>query len=174
MARSALTPAPAKSPDISGPVLHGFAQALHNPTVAAMVGLLAVGMAVRGFRFCAYLSLTSAKRDPMRRFGGAERTAVMRRAGGRCEFRGLIGGRCRATEKLEADHIHPWARGGSTTVRNGQALCSRHNREKAARIPFAWEVRRLERRRAAYFPTGEPREVVRREQVPGDRVRRAA
>ena len=157
------TPAPAKSSDILGPMLHGFAQALHNPTVAVMASVLALVLALRMFRLIRWLSLTSAPRDQMRRFTGAERATVMRRAGGRCEFHGLVGSRCRATERLQADHVHPWSRGGSTTIRNGQALCARHNKQKAARIPFEWEMRRLAKRRAGYFPAGEPAEVVRRE-----------
>ena len=31
---------------------------------------------------------------------------------------------------LEADHIHPWSRGGPTDIRNGQSLCGPHNRIK--------------------------------------------
>src|SRR3712207_8844052 len=37
---------------------------------------------------------------------------------------------------------------------NGQVLCRRHNRKKAARVPWGWELARLERRRRAYFPPG--------------------
>jgi hypothetical protein len=60
-------------------------------------------------------------------------------------------GRCTETEKLHADHVHPHSKGGSTTVANGQVLCSRHNKQKAARIPFNWELWRLEKQRASYF-----------------------
>jgi hypothetical protein len=57
----------------------------------------------------------------------------------------------------------PHSRGGTTTVGNGQALCSRHNRAKAAHIPFEWQVRRMVKRRAGYFPIGESVAVVRRQ-----------
>lgn len=89
----------------------------------------------------------------------------MTRAGGRCEFHGLLGGRCTATQRLQADHVHPHSRGGSTTVGNGQALCARHNRAKAARIPFEWELRRIAKRRTAYYPAGVSGAVVRRTPV---------
>ncbi|MGV8972821.1 MAG: HNH endonuclease [Rhodoglobus sp.] len=98
----------------------------------------------------------------MRRYAGADRAAILYRAGARCEHVGLLSGRCDVTEKLHADHIHPHSKGGSTTVGNGQALCSRHNKQKAARIPYGWELRRLERRRASYSPPGISLTVVRR------------
>lgn len=162
------TPAPAtapvKSPDLVGLVLHGLWHGLTaSPLTIGLAVVLILGLAVRMFRSFRWLPLTSASRDPQRRFSGADRAAIMARAGGRCEFHGLIGGRCSATDRLQADHIHPHSRGGSTTVGNGQVLCARHNREKSARIPFEWELRRIAKRRAAYFAAGESRTVVRRE-----------
>jgi 5-methylcytosine-specific restriction endonuclease McrA len=134
-----------------------------SPWTIGFAVLVAVGMLVRVFRFFRWLTLTSSTRDPQRRFAGADRAAIMRRAGGRCEFHGLMGGRCRATDKLQADHIHPHSRGGTTTVGNGQSLCARHNKAKAAHIPFEWQVRRMVKRRAGYFPIGESTAVVRRD-----------
>ena len=34
------------------------------------------------------------------------------------------------TNAFEGDHIVPWAGGGETTLRNGQALCRKCNRKK--------------------------------------------
>jgi hypothetical protein len=103
-----------------------------------------------------------AGRDPVRRFGGMDRAAILLRSGGRCEQYGLLFGRCKQTEKLHADYVRPHSKGGSTTVANGQVLCSRHNKQKAARIPFDWELRRLEKKRSSYFPAVVSGAVVRR------------
>lgn len=113
----------------------------------------------------------STSRDPIRRFDRADKAELLRRAGSRCEHHGWIGGRCKATEFLEADHVHPWSRGGWTHVSNGQILCKRHNREKRASIPFNWQLRGIAKRRAAYYPPGQPGTVIRRR--PADRGRRA-
>lgn len=151
-----------KSPDIVGPFVHGLWQGVTaSPWTIAFSILLMLGFALRVFRFFRWLPLTAATRDPMRRFARADRAAIIRRAGGRCEFHGLIGGRCRATENLHADHVHPHSRGGSTTLGNGQALCARHNRQKAAHIPYEWQIRKIEKQRRTYFPTGENGAVLR-------------
>jgi hypothetical protein len=128
----------------------------------AIFGVLAAGILGRVFRAIRWAPITTAPKDPQRRFSGSERAVIMARAGGRCEFHGLLGGRCCQTERLHADRVHPHSRGGSTTVANGQVLCSRHNKEKAARIPFEWELRRIEKRRRTYFPQGMSGTVVRR------------
>jgi Holliday junction DNA helicase RuvB len=52
---------------------------------------------------------------------------VWRRDGGRCA-------RCGSQEKLEYDHIIPVSKGGSSTARNIQLLCEKHNREKSDSI----------------------------------------
>ena len=55
------------------------------------------------------------------------RTALMKRAGGRCE--GLVNGaRCAATTDLRACHIIPLAKGGTYDVANGVLLCGTHDR----------------------------------------------
>jgi len=77
----------------------------------------------------------------------------MRQAGGRCEHHTLLGERCRATQRLEADHLRPWSRGGRTDVANGQILCHRHNRAKNASVPSRRAVHRLGTRRAGYTLT---------------------
>ncbi len=93
---------------------------------------------------------------------------VVNRSGHRCEHHPVVGGRCRATEDLQADHVHPHSRGGATAVENAQALCRRHNKRKSARVPWDWQLRRLAHRRAAYFPPGAPTAVVRRPQRPAE------
>lgn len=35
---------------------------------------------------------------------------------------------------LEADHIHPWSKGGTTATTNGQILCAAHNKAKSDRV----------------------------------------
>lgn len=49
----------------------------------------------------------------------------------------LSGFRCEAcgtklTPSLHGDHVKPYSRGGSTTLRNGQALCAKCNLIKGA------------------------------------------
>jgi 5-methylcytosine-specific restriction endonuclease McrA len=101
-------------------------------------------------------------RDPQRLFVGADRATLLARAGRRCEHHSFLSGRCATTDRLQADHVHPHSRGGATSVANGQVLCRPHNARKANRIPWAWELDRLARRRQAYFPPGTPTTVVRR------------
>ncbi len=142
---------------------HGlWLAATSSPLAMLMLALLALMITVHIYRVLRWAPLTAAGRDPMRRYTGADRAAVLFRARGRCERDGVLSGRCTQTEHLQADHIHPHSKGGTTTVANGQALCSRHNKQKAARIPFNWELKRLERRRAAYSPAGISLTVVRR------------
>ena len=104
-------------------------------------------------------------RDPQRTFVGADRAVVFARAGNRCEQHSWVFGRCRETERLQADHVHPHSRGGATAIENGQALCARHNERKAARVPWSWELARLARRREAYFPPDMDPAVVRHRRV---------
>jgi len=102
------------------------------------------------------------RRDRVRIFPLALYRQVMNRAGRRCEHHSLIFGRCKATDQLEADHIHPHSRGGQTALQNGQALCRRHNRWKRAKVPFWWNIQALQRRRRTYFPSWADVHVVRR------------
>jgi hypothetical protein len=55
------------------------------------------------------------------------RAEVWRRDGGQCV-------QCNSKENLEFDHIIPVSKGGATTARNLQLLCSRCNRKKSASI----------------------------------------
>ena len=100
--------------------------------------------------------------DAQRRFSAAQRRVILSRAGSRCEHCSWLDGRCQTTESSQADHVHPHSRGGATAVENGQALCRRHNKQKATRVPSTRELERLARRRQAYFPAGTDPVVVRR------------
>ena len=62
--------------------------------------------------------------DPTRIFSEAQRLAIYRRDGARCQLRL----KCDGTEKLKwdhwhADHIKAHSNGGKTTVANGQVAC---------------------------------------------------
>jgi hypothetical protein len=87
-----------------------------------------------------------------RSFSSVERVEILRRAGNRCERWGLLSGRCRETTKLHADHVHPYARGGATSMSNAAALCSRHNKIKNANVPTNFGLRQMEKHRAGYLP----------------------
>lgn len=89
-------------------------------------------------------------RDPLRLFSGQQKRELLVRAGDRCEHKSPLWRRCRQTRWLEADHIRPWALGGRTELWNGQILCHRHNRRKAARFTTPIYRWRLERRRREY------------------------
>ncbi|MCZ2828491.1 HNH endonuclease signature motif containing protein [Modestobacter sp. VKM Ac-2986] len=102
------------------------------------------------------------RRDPVRTYSRADKSLLLLRAGGRCEHHTPLIGRCEQTARLEADHVHPHSRGGSTTLANGQVLCRRHNKAKAARVPWNGELNRLARRRRSYAPPGLPVDVIRR------------
>lgn len=99
------------------------------------------------------------QRDPQRAFTEPQRRAIFARAGDRCEHTSTFGLRCKATPS-HADHVHPWSKGGATTLANAQALCARHNLQKGSHVPSTWYLYRLERRRQAYFPPGEPASVA--------------
>ncbi|WP_414696532.1 HNH endonuclease [Pengzhenrongella sp.] len=169
-------PAPNPLEQVANSMIQGMWLGVTSTPLSMLVAsLLALVVVVRIYRVLRWAPLMAAGRDPIRRYTGADRAAVLFRAGMRCERDGLLSGRCNQTEQLHADHIHPHSKGGTTTVANGQALCSRHNKQKAARIPFNWELRRLERRRAAYSPAGMSVAVIRRsrrEPTPGSTARR--
>ena len=61
------------------------------------------------------------------------RERVLERAGYQCEWTGSGGVRCSGRTRLEIDHIHPYAKGGSTRgEENLRALCQAHNLFSAA------------------------------------------
>ena len=122
-----------------------------QPWLVGLVLCLVVARLVRGVHTAVH---GWRPRDPQRLFAGADRRVLLARAGHRCEHHSWITGRCPVTERLQADHVHPHSRGGTTSLTNGQVLCGRHNGRKANRIPWTWELDRLARRRLAYFPPG--------------------
>ena len=130
-----------------------------EPWLVGFFALMALNAMVRTVRSVVH---GRHSKDPQRRFSGGERARIFALAGNRCEQHSWLFGRCREREGLQADHIHPHSRGGATAIENGQVLCRRHNRLKAARVPWDWELARLARRREAYFPAATPRVVVRR------------
>lgn len=91
------------------------------------------------------------RRDPVRRFTRQQRRAGMARAGGVCEMEAGFGRRCSRPAE-HGDHFYPWSKGGSTSLQNFVAACSRCNRTKGARIPSRGQQLRLERRRRTYVP----------------------
>ncbi|MFJ2778085.1 HNH endonuclease [Kitasatospora sp. NPDC087315] len=87
-------------------------------------------------------------RDPTRFFSWGQKQQLIRQANGRCEHTPPLWFRCPA-EGTEADHIHPWSRGGPTEMWNGQLLCRRHNRRKSNRVPsplYSWRLARWRKR----------------------------
>lgn len=73
-------------------------------------------------------------RDPIRVYSWSQKQQLIRQANGRCEHKPPLWFRCLAPGS-EADHVHPWSRGGPTELWNGQLLCRRHNRRKSNRVP---------------------------------------
>lgn len=145
--------------DLVGAVLRSvLAEVLATPWLIGLLVLLAIGKVVQLGRGIVH---GRHPLDARRRFSGRERAAILARAVGRCEAHSWLLGRCRQTEGLQADHVHPHSRGGATSVENGQALCARHNRRKSARVPWDWELARLEQRRRAYVPPDVGTTVVR-------------
>jgi hypothetical protein len=63
----------------------------------------------------------------------AVRDAVFARDGGRCTYVGPDGNRCNARERLECDHVRPFALGGGHTTANLRLLCRAHNHHRAER-----------------------------------------
>ena len=85
------------------------------------------------------LRLTSAERPRRERQTRAVpqwvKDRVWKRDGGRCAYASRTGRRCAAREELEYDHIHPWARGGSSDdPGNIRLLCRAHNRYLARQL----------------------------------------
>lgn len=86
------------------------------------------------------------RRDPVRRFSRQQRREGMTRAAGQREME--AGFRCRCSRPAKhGDHFYPWSKGGSTSLQNFVAACSRRNRTKGARIPTPGQQLRMERRR---------------------------
>lgn len=89
------------------------------------------------------------RRHPVRRFTRQQRREGMARAGGQCEMEAGFRRRCSRPAE-HGDHFYPWSKGGSTSLQNFVAACSRCNRAKGAQIPSPAQQERLERRRRTY------------------------
>lgn len=95
----------------------------------------------------------TGEKDPQRMYSIEQRRVIHTLAGNQCEYTGWAWQRCpRASE--HADHLHPHAKGGATSLLNGVASCAHHNTSKGAKILPKSKVRALERRRRRYFPPG--------------------
>lgn len=126
----------------AGDVLISLFQPVLEAAIAPIVVLLVLGLTA-----AVITSLDARRRDPVRRFTRQQWREGMARADGRCEL-GVGSRRCfRPAE--HGDHFYPWSKGGSTTLQNFVAACSRCNRFKGARIPSPSVQRRIERRRLA-------------------------
>jgi 5-methylcytosine-specific restriction endonuclease McrA len=171
---AAHTDQPAKPTPQVGTILHELWHGVWTVLTASpwLALVLAVALVVSVTRFVRSV-IHTGPRDPLRRFTAEQRRTIFLHAGGRCEHHSRIFGRCRVTEKLEADHIHPHSRGGWTEIRNGQALCHSHNRTKRAAVPFEYQLRALAKRRSRYFPAGVPTVVTRHARAERRATRRA-
>ena len=77
---------------------------------------------------------TKEKALSIRQFTENERRTMYERQGGICPMCKAEGKeKTWAIEKMHADHILPWSRGGHTTPDNGQMLCRDHNLQKSAK-----------------------------------------
>jgi 5-methylcytosine-specific restriction endonuclease McrA len=69
-----------------------------------------------------------------RHIPAAVRDEVFVRDGGQCTFCSAEGKRCEETQRLQVDHIEPFALGGSHEPENLRLLCPAHNRLMAERV----------------------------------------
>ena len=113
---------------------------LWGSLLVAVLGVLTLGFILRYER---------RRRDRQRLFTWAQKQTLIAQAAGRCEHKLPLWRRCSAAG-VEADHIIPWSRGGTTRLENGQLLCRRHNRRKSNYVPTTLYLWRLERRRRKY------------------------
>ncbi|WP_258805120.1 HNH endonuclease [Pseudarthrobacter sp. NS4] len=90
------------------------------------------------------------RRDTVRRFTRQQRREGMARAGGQCGMETAFRSRCSRPAE-HGDHFYPWSKGGSTSLQNFVAACSRCNRAKGARTASPGQQERLERRRRTYI-----------------------
>lgn len=88
---------------------------------------------------------TSTDGERSRRIPAAIRDRVYERDGGRCTFVGTTGKRCNETERLEIDHVTPFALGGTNDLPNLRLLCRAHNRLAAEQAYGKAHMRRFAR-----------------------------
>lgn len=98
-------------------------------------GLGGLLLAWLGVREAGLWFLRFVPRDSQRLYNREQRAAALRRAGYRCEHRIAVLFRCRRRNRLQVDHIHPWSRGGRTSLKNASMLCGKHNRRKSNHVP---------------------------------------
>lgn len=73
-------------------------------------------------------------KDKNRTFSHEQRLAIYRRGNGACQIKLKCGGDRVSWGDWQADHIIPYAKGGKTTVENGQIACSTCNIAKSDRM----------------------------------------
>jgi hypothetical protein len=71
-------------------------------------------------------------------FGEKIKKAIKKRCGGKCELCGYKG-------RTEIDHFIPKEKGGSSTMENANALCSRCNDRKCAKQPSDFMIEEFDR-----------------------------
>jgi hypothetical protein len=69
-------------------------------------------------------------KDDQRLFTHDQRMAIFRRDKGICQVKAKCTGQECSWDNWEADHRHPWSKGGKTTVENGQVACLPCNASK--------------------------------------------
>jgi hypothetical protein len=120
-------------------LLHAFGEAftslLTSSPLVAVVVVIAVLVAVTGF--VRHVIHGGHSRDPIRRFTRQDKTTLLALAWHRCEHHYPLHGRCKTTDRLEADHIHPWSRGGQTAIANGQSCATSTTRRSAPLCPLS-------------------------------------
>jgi hypothetical protein len=87
-------------------------------------------------RFAAAIAPRADARRPRagsRHVPAAVKRAVWARDGGRCTFVSETGRRCEARERLEFDHVEPFACGGRATLSGIRLRCRSHNQYAAER-----------------------------------------
>ena len=89
----------------------------------------------------------------------------MAQAAGQCEMEAGFRRRCSRPAE-HGDLFYPWSKGGSTSLQNFVAACSRCNRAKGAQIPSPAPQERLERRRRTYVPLDGAVSVGERQPLP--------
>ncbi|WP_369742839.1 HNH endonuclease family protein [Pseudidiomarina sp. PP-1MA] len=90
------------------------------------------------FDYLLKANLSILAKDTKRHFSEAERITIFRRDKGYCQQclrEGKPDHEARVSwSKYQADHVVPHAKGGETTIDNGELLCAYHNQSKGARI----------------------------------------